>query len=497
MMEGYLVYLFLGVFLALSLLIYANLLIFQFFELRFGYNEKQSERIMHGMLVTSLSFMWYSISLSFTLYNKWILQEWHGGFHFPIMITTVHMVMKYFITRVWAMTPEAEEVPAVPWKILSSIVMPIGLCTSADIVFSNIAIQYLPLSIYTTTKGATLVFTFLLGVMCKLEEFQWSLFFAILGIVSGLGLAIASSGDSISAYGLLCVTLSAAASAVRWVLMQLLAVRDVKSESVMVTLFRFSPYSAASIIPFALLFEAPGLVHSSFADHSTVLVQALLYAVLGGVVSFLLIIAEVKLLRVTSSLTMCVIGQIKEIIQIAAAMVLFKDHITLKSGLGIAVSIIAAYWYRHLKGAADSSDEDEEQAATLQILQSSQLAHRSLYASAHGNGNMPGGAHRYVGVNTQGSVPQIDVDDEGDALLFEQEMVHLDLSPAKLRESSQEIEMGQIHQLHHMGSDSGSDDDVEKMLSGEGDHSSYAHVNNGTYAAVANPIGRRRSPQPT
>lgn len=109
-MEGYLVYVFLGVFLALSLLIYANMLIFQFFELRFGYNEKTAERIMHGMLVTSLSFMWYSISLSFTLYNKWILQEWHGGFHFPIMITTVHMIMKYFITRVWALTPEAEQV---------------------------------------------------------------------------------------------------------------------------------------------------------------------------------------------------------------------------------------------------------------------------------------------------------------------------------------------------------------------------------------------------
>lgn len=446
-MEGYLVYVFLALFLALSLLIYANLLVFQFFELRFGYNEKQSERIMHGMLVTSLSFLWYSISLSFTLYNKWILQEWRGGFHFPIMITTVHMILKYFVTRVWAMTPEADEVPPVPWKILSSIVMPIGLCTSADIVFSNIAIQYLPLSMYTTIKGATLVFTFLLGVLCKLEEFRWSLFFAVVGIAAGLGLAIVTSGDHISAYGLICVLLSAACSAFRWVLMQLLAVRDVKSESVMVTLFRFSPYSAASITPFALTFEASPLVHSSFADHSVLLVQALLYAVFGGIVSFLLLIAEVKLLRVTSSLTMCVIGQIKEIIQILAAMVLFKDHITLKSGLGIAVSIIAAYWYRHLKGAVGDEGEDEEQAATLQILQSSQLAHRSLYAGHSGTR-----LQRYEGV------PQIGVDEEEDALLFEQEMVNLEpqLSPAKLRESSLEIQMGQIHQLSRTHSNSSS-----------------------------------------
>lgn len=382
----------------------------------------------------------------------------------------------------------AAQVPAVPWKILSSIVMPIGLCTSADIVFSNIAIQYLPLSMYTTIKGATLVFTFLLGVLCKLETFQWPLFIAVLGIASGLGLAIVSSADHISAYGLICVLLSAASSAIRWVLMQLLAVRDVKSESVMVTLFRFSPYSAASIIPFALTFETAALVHSSFAEHSILLIQALLYALFGGVVSFLLIIAEVKLLRVTSSLTMCVIGQIKEIIQIAAAMILFKDHITLKSGVGIAVSIIAAYWYRHLK-SSDNNDEDEEAAATLQILQSSQLAHRSLYAG-HTRNNMHSNMHDMrINMDT----PQT-IDEEMDSLLFEQEMVNLDLSPAKLRESGLEIEMGQINQLNYgSGSDSGEDNevlDVEHRLSSDG----YVHANNGTYAAAVNPVGRRHSP---
>ena len=308
-MAGYLIYLFLGSFLGLSGLIYANLLMIQLLGLRFGWNDEQMENLMLAMLVLSLSFLWYSISLSFTLYNKWILQEWHSGFQFPILITTVHMVMKYIITRLWVLTPDAEEVVPTSWKIHSSIVIPIGLCTSADIVFSNIAISYLPLSMYTTIKGSTVVFTFLLGVFCKVEHFKWTLLLAVLSIVGGLGLAIFNTGDQLSGYGLICVLLSSLCSAIRWVLMQVLAVQDEHSSSVMVTLYRFSPYSMLSIIPFALFIEAPLLLKSNF-DTTALLLQALLYSALGGLVSFFLLIAEVKLLRVTSSLTMCVIGQV-------------------------------------------------------------------------------------------------------------------------------------------------------------------------------------------
>lgn len=90
-MDGYLLYAFLGLFLALSLLSYANLLVLQYFNLRFrnsfdgGVNggggggngdDKRRASLQQTLLVVSVSCMWYFISLSFTLYNKWILQQW-------------------------------------------------------------------------------------------------------------------------------------------------------------------------------------------------------------------------------------------------------------------------------------------------------------------------------------------------------------------------------------------------------------------------------------
>jgi hypothetical protein len=237
--------------------------------------------------------------------------------------------------------------------------------------------------------------------------------------------------------------------------MQLLAVKDEHSSSVMVTLYRFSPYSAVSIIPFALGFEAPALIHSSFAHSGTLLTQALLYAVFGGVVSFLLIVVEVKLLRITSSLTMCVIGQIKEIIQIGAAMLLFKDHITTRSGVGIFLSILAAYWYRHLKNAHAEEDDLDEQRATMQILQSAQLAHRGVRGMGlhgHGYANVrTGDSPDRHGRSGSGHMPLATEDEDEDALLFEQEMVQLD-SPGRVpRLTAQELELTQITQMNPLG----------------------------------------------
>lgn len=114
-------------------------------------------------------------------------------------------------------------------------------------------------------------------------------------------------------------------------------------------------------------------------------------------------------------------------------MLLFRDHITLRSGAGIAISIVAAYYYRHLKSTdQDGSSDIEERNATMQILQSSQLAHRSIrhsgaspYSVSSFTGNYNQGMYSgvgdggYVGVDTEFNVPHSAMEDEIEALLFD------------------------------------------------------------------------------
>ena len=66
------------------------------------------------LTIFGLSVVWYSISVSFTFYNKWLLQQYspsgskdasnegdNAGFHFPITITCLHMLVKFLFTRVY------------------------------------------------------------------------------------------------------------------------------------------------------------------------------------------------------------------------------------------------------------------------------------------------------------------------------------------------------------------------------------------------------------
>ncbi len=339
-------------------------------ETKMSSDFERYEKVEYAIDVLSIAFLWYSISLSFTLFNKWFMQEWKGGFHFPMFITCVHMFMKLLISRLWSISPAVEKIESLSWDAFITVVVPIGAMTAGDIVLSNTAILFLPLSIVTAIKGSSLVFTFLWGVVLRIEEFRWSLLVSVTGITIGLGVAVSNSLQ-VSTLGIICALSAAAVGGLRWALMQLLEVKDKQCKSVMVTLYRFAPASAFSVLPFVMALEAHRLAESHFAHAPKAFYDASLLCCFGGVIAFLLIVAEVKLLRLTSSLTMSVFGQAKEILQILLAMLLFKENLSMRSASGIGISILASLYYRYVSsvpkdvGAMANSHKGSEEHLNL------------------------------------------------------------------------------------------------------------------------------------
>ena len=44
--------------------------------------------------------MWYGVSVSMVMANRWLFHEWQGvGFPFPVLTTMVHMWLKFFVSR--------------------------------------------------------------------------------------------------------------------------------------------------------------------------------------------------------------------------------------------------------------------------------------------------------------------------------------------------------------------------------------------------------------
>ena len=114
-------------------------------------------------------------------------------------------------------------------------------------------------------------------------------------------------------------------------------------------LYHISPASALSCLPVFLLFEARRMWSSPFLATPALACELLAVLVLGGAFSFLLILAEIKLVKISSSLTMSMFGAVKEVITVALSMIAFHDAVSALNVAGLVLAIGGAAWYRSYK----------------------------------------------------------------------------------------------------------------------------------------------------
>ena len=118
------------------------------------------EKLHKLLAIASVASMWFCISILFTLYNKILMQYlFDGQFDFPILNTSIHMMIKFIISRLYffiftANCPNINDIPR-------GLLLCIGVCTAADVALSNIAVLHLSISLYTTIKASVLIFCYL------------------------------------------------------------------------------------------------------------------------------------------------------------------------------------------------------------------------------------------------------------------------------------------------------------------------------------------------
>ena len=324
---------------------------------KFDLDEASMDSWKLFLSVTWASLGWFSVSISFTLFNKYFFQYWNGGFDYPILLTTLHMGLKVVVTRWWIYFNGDEVPPLDLWANLK-IVIPIGIFTGADIVLSNTSILYIPLSLYTALKTVVPALVFFFSVMIGLEKFKWPTFISIFFVAFGLVIAVQFSTDA-STLGIVLILLACVSSALRWTLLQLLIKIDNASSNVMVAIYRFAPTSTLFLLPIALAVEMPRFLKSHFASSALLTSEAIGIGCFGAILSIVLIGFEIFILRITSSVTLGILGQAKEIAQIALSMLIYKETMTVRTAIGLTISLIAANFYKVIKqGESDEGDED-------------------------------------------------------------------------------------------------------------------------------------------
>lgn len=325
---------------------------------KYDLDEVSIDNWLLALSIIWASLGWFSVSISFTLFNKYLFQIWEGGFDFPILLTTLHMGLKVIVTR-WWFYATGEDVPVLDIWTQLKIVVPIGVFTGADIVMSNLSILYIPLSLYTALKTTVPALAFFFSVMIGLEKFKWSTFFSILFVALGLMIAVQFSTDA-SMVGIVLVLLASLSSALRWVLLQWLIQIDVASSNVMVAIYRFTPSSFLFLLPIAITVELPRFLKSHFASSPLLTAEAIGIGCSGAIFSIALIGFEIFIVRITSSVTLGILGQAKEIAQIALSMLIYKETMTARTAVGLSISLIAANAYKMIKHEEIHDEEHED-----------------------------------------------------------------------------------------------------------------------------------------
>ncbi|OJJ75959.1 hypothetical protein ASPBRDRAFT_192142 [Aspergillus brasiliensis CBS 101740] len=284
--------------------------------------------------------VWITLSSSVILFNKHILD--YAQFRFPIILTTWHLAFATFMTQVLARTTtllDGRKTVKMTGRVYLRAIVPIGLFFSLSLICGNVTYLYLSVAfiqmLKATTPVAVLFATWGMGMAPVNLKVLMNVSVIVLGVI------IASFGEIRFVFiGFLFQLGGIVFEATRLVMVQrLLSSAEYKMDP-LVSLYYFAPVCAVMNGVTALFIEVPNLTmgHIYNVGVWTLLANA--------VVAFLLNVSVVFLIGKTSSLVMTLCGVLKDILLVAASMMIWQTPVTMTQFFGYSIALVGLVYYK-------------------------------------------------------------------------------------------------------------------------------------------------------
>ncbi|CAM9378572.1 unnamed protein product [Discosporangium mesarthrocarpum] len=265
---------------------------------------------------------------------------------------------------------------SVPGQQLWRLSIPVGIATTIDLLLTNASLCYVEVAFFTIVKSSGLIWLLMWAIVLGLEKPSVGLVSSVFVIF--LGLTLACWGETeFSWIGMVMVLGSSCLSGLRWALTQRMKAFDKRFDGAVLTVYHVTLPAFFSMAPASLL-EAYQFFRSEFAQNSVLFWEFLGISAFCGCIAFVLLTVEVKLIRLTSSLTMAVFGSIREVVQIVLAVVTLSDRLSALSVLGLAVVMTGSWAFKVAKYGRGTNpgdfdvekefeQEEEEEGAVVQL----------------------------------------------------------------------------------------------------------------------------------
>lgn len=292
---------------------------------------------------------WMSVSSGLILLNKDLLSH---GFHYPMALSGLGMAFSgtasFICCRVLKVVDAKK---TMTWHFYATKILPVGLFMALTLHFGNLVYLHLTVAFIQMLKAFTPIITMLSLFVARLETPTRRLIFSVSFIA--LGTALASAGEvNLSVTGVVIMLLSEIFESVRLVMTQLL-----------LTGLRFHPieglmYLAPActlwlILGCSVLELRPMLAEGAFGLMAQRPLSFLAAAVMGFAVNALAYIV----IQAASSLTLKVLGTVKNALVVVLGIALLGERVTPLQGAGYSLSVVAFFYYQKIKMQQIASEQ--------------------------------------------------------------------------------------------------------------------------------------------
>ncbi|TKA83127.1 hypothetical protein B0A55_00899 [Friedmanniomyces simplex] len=384
------------------------------------------DTIFNGVLIA----LWYTFSISISVYNKWMFSKENLDFHFPLFTTSLHMIVQfvlattalYFLPQFRPKRPvvldsssssgggeytrldgtldepnnpskpaaAAQRKPLMTRWFYFSRIGPCGTATALDIGLGNFSLRFISLTFYTMCKSSVLAFVLVFAFVFKLEKPTWRLCAIIFVMTMGVVMMVAGE-TAFNALGFVLVMTASFCSGFRWSLTQILLLRNPATSNPFSSIFFVSPVMFVALFVLAVPIEGPLQVIEGFrvlgAAKGWFLGTVIM--LFPGCLAFLMVAAEFTLLKRTSVVTLSVCGIFKEVLTISAAAMVFGDELSPINISGLVVTIASIAGYNYLKYTTMTKEARKEAHQIMEEAESVPLR-RSGEQQDERNGGMDG-----------------------------------------------------------------------------------------------------------
>ncbi|KAI8086024.1 triose-phosphate transporter family-domain-containing protein [Halteromyces radiatus] len=294
---------------------------------------------------------YFVLNLSLTLYNKAILLD----FRYPWSLTAIHTLCGsigcYILYILGVFTPaklnDNENMVMLMFSVLYTI----------NIAISNVSLSLVSVAFHQVIRAMTPVFTVIISIVFLQKSYSKMIYLSLLPVV--LGVAFATIGEyDYTVIGFLLTVLGTVLAAVKTIVTNRVQVGRLKLHPLDL-LLRMSPLAFVQCVFYAYVTGELERVREFSSTNMTYhLASGLL---INGILAFALNIVSFTANKKTSALTMTVAGNVKQVLSIILAVIIFNLNINMTNAFGIALTLFGGAWY----GNVEMSEKAKANATIL------------------------------------------------------------------------------------------------------------------------------------